>query len=255
MREIGLVLSGGGARGVAHIGVIQALEEMGLKFCHVSGTSAGAVIGALYAQGYSPNSILEIILQSNILKSLRPAWTWVGLLKTEGLHQLLIKYLPDNNFGKLKIPLTVAASDLRTGEITYFDEGELIPALLASCSIPAVFHPLQIKDHLYVDGGLLDNFPVTPIRDKCEYIVGSHCNLISTSFDATNLKVVIERSLLMAIGANTSISKQMCDVVIEPPGLDKFSAFDIGKAKEIFDIGYKFTKENFSRSSFAKMVA
>jgi NTE family protein len=86
-------------------------------------------------------------------------------------------------------------------------------------------------------------------------VIGSHCNLISPSFDATSLKVVIERSLLMAIGANTSINKQMCDLVIEPPGLDKFSAFDIGKAKEIFDIGYKFTKENFGRSTFAKMVA
>jgi NTE family protein len=255
MRQIGLVLSGGGARGVAHIGVVQALEEMGLKFCHISGTSAGAVVGALYAHGYSPTEIFEIIQHVNIFKSLRPAWTWVGLLKMEGLHALLIKYLPENSFEKLKIPLKVAASDITRGEIAYFDQGELIPALLASCSIPAVFHPQQFKDHLYVDGGVLDNLPVAPIREKCEYVIGSHCNHISNTFDATSLKVVVERSLLMAIGANTSISKQMCDLVIEPPGLDKFSAFDIGKAREIFDIGYKFTKEKFTRNSFAKMVA
>ncbi|HWA34146.1 MAG TPA: patatin-like phospholipase family protein [Cyclobacteriaceae bacterium] len=254
MREIGLVLSGGGARGLAHIGVIQALEEMGLKFCRISGTSAGAIVGALYAHGYSPAEIFDIIQQSNILKSLRPAWTWVGFLKMDGLHQLLIKYLPDNSFKNLKMPLTVAASDLKKGVIRYFSDGELIPALLASASIPAVFHPQQIKDQMYVDGGLLDNLPVTPIREQCEYVIGSHCNHISTTFDATNLKVVIERSLLMAIGANTSISKQMCDLVVEPPGLDKFSAFDIGKAREIFDIGYKFTKENFTKSSFSKMI-
>ncbi len=255
MRQIGLVLSGGGARGVAHIGVLQALDEIGLKFSHISGTSAGSIVGALYAHGYAPLEIFEIIQQVNIFKSLRPAWTWVGLLKMDGLHQLLFKYLPENRFDCLKVPLTVAASDIKRGEIAYFTDGDLIPALLASCSIPAVFHPQEIKDHMYVDGGLLDNLPVTPIRGKCEFIIGSHCNLISPSFDPTNLKVVIERSLLMAIGANTSISKQMCDIVIEPPGLDKFSAFDIGKAREIFDIGYKFTKENFTKASFSKMMA
>jgi len=256
MREIGLVLSGGGARGVAHIGVIQALEEMGLKFCHISGTSAGAIVGALYAHGYPPKEIFEIIQQSNILKSsLRPAWTWVGLLKMEGIRELLVKHLPNDSFEKLKIPLTVAACDLKLGKIRYFNEGELIPALLASSSIPAVFHPQIIKDHMYVDGGMLDNLPVTPIREQCEYIIGSHCNHISSNFDPANLKVVIERSLLMAVSANTAISKLMCDLVVEPPGLDKFSALDIGKAKEIFDIGYKFTKENFNKSSFEKMVA
>jgi NTE family protein len=255
MKDIGLVLSGGGARGVSHIGVIQALEEMGLKFCQISGTSAGSIIGALYSHGYSPKEMVDIFQQVSIFKSLRPAWTWVGLLKLDGVQTLLSRYLPENSFESLKIPLTVAASDIKKGEIAYFSQGELIPPLLASCSIPAVFHPWQIKDHMYVDGGLLDNLPVGPIREKCEYVIGSHCNLISPSFDATSLKVVIERSLLMAIGANTSINKQMCDLVIEPPGLDKFSAFDIGKAKEIFDIGYKFTKENFGRSTFAKMVA
>lgn len=255
MKEIGLVLSGGGARGVAHIGVIQALEEVGLKFSQVSGTSAGSIVGALYAHGYSPKEIFDIIQQVSIFKSVRPAWTWVGLLKMDGVQALLSKYLPENTFSSLKIPLTVAASDIKKGEIAYFHEGELVPAILASCSIPAVFHPQAIRENLYVDGGVLDNMPVTPIRGKCEYVIGSHCNRISSSFDATNLKVVIERSLLMAIGANTAVSKQMCDVVIEPPGLDKFGAFDIGKAKEIFDIGYKFTKENFKQSTFAKMIA
>ncbi len=253
MKKIGLVLSGGGARGVAHIGVIQALEELGLQFSCVSGTSAGSIVGSLYASGYPPNVIYKIVQQVSIYKSVRPAWTWSGLLKMDGLQELLQKYLPENDFSKLKIPLTVAATEIRKGEIKYFNEGELIPAIVASCSIPAVFHPYEFNGGMYVDGGLLDNLPSKPIREKCDFVVASHCNLVSQSFDATSFRVVIERSLLMAIGANTFVSKQMCDVVVEPPGLDKYSGFDLGKAKEIFDIGYKFTKENFKKSQFEKM--
>lgn len=255
MKEIGLVLSGGGARGIAHIGVIHALEEMGLKFSRVSGTSAGSIVGALYAQGHAPLEIFEIVQQVSILKSVRPAWTWVGLLRMDGLEELLHKSIPHNDFSKLKLPLTVAATDIREGEIRYFKEGKLIPAVVASCSIPAVFNPLSYNNTLYVDGGLLDNLPVLPIRDQCEFVVGSHCNLVSHSFDATNLKVMIERSMLISIGANTTQSKLMCDLVIEPPGLDKFGAFDIGRAKEIFDIGYKFTKENIREYQIEKMLA
>lgn len=254
MKDIGLVLSGGGARGVAHIGVIKALEEMGLQFSMISGTSAGSIVGALYASGYAPMEILKIIKKVSIRKSVSIAWAWTGLLTMGGLESFLKKYLPDNDFAKLKKPLTVTATEIRTGEIRRFDEGPLVPAVMASCSIPAVFDPYQLNGSLYVDGGLLDNLPVKPIREKCEFIVGSHCNFVSTSFDATNFRTVIERSLLMAIGANTLASKQMCDVVVEPPGLDKYSSFDLGKAQEIFDIGYKFTVENFDKSHFAKML-
>lgn len=254
MKQIGLVLSGGGARGAAHIGVIKALEELGIQFTHVSGTSAGSIVGALYAHGHSPKAILEIVNRVTIYNSVRPAWAWAGLLRMDGLRELLLKHLP-KDFSELKRPLVVAATEITKGEVTYFDKGELVPAILASCSIPAIFSPMQLNGALYVDGGLLDNLPAKPLRNQCDFVVGSHCNLVSQSFDPSNLKVVIERSLLIALGANTSVSKNMCDVVIEPPGLDKFSSFDIGKAKEIFDLGYKFTKENFGKTNFAKILS
>ena len=111
MKSIGLVLSGGGARGVAHIGVIQALEELGLKFSCISGTSAGSIVGALYAHGHSTREIFSIIQQVSIFKSLRPAWTWSGLLKMDGMNEFLSKYLRENEFSKLKIPLTIAATE------------------------------------------------------------------------------------------------------------------------------------------------
>ena len=255
MKRIGLALSGGGSRGVAHIGVLQALEEMGLKFCEISGTSAGSIVGALYAHGYSPKEIFEIIRTVSLFKSVRPAWGPGGWLKMDGLHQMLLKYLPENDFNKLKLPLTVAATEIRKGEIHYFNDGELIPALLASCSIPGVFYPVQLKDGLYVDGGVLDNLPTLPLSKTCDFVVGSHCNLVTPHFDAHSTRAVVERSLLMAIGANTWSSKQLCDIVIEPPGLDHFTVFDIGRSKEIFDLGYTWTKENFNDSHFAEMIS
>ncbi|MDZ4713886.1 MAG: patatin-like phospholipase family protein [Cytophagales bacterium] len=253
MGEIGLVLSGGGARGAAHIGVIKALEEFGVVISRVSGTSAGSIVGALYATGHSSKEILEIVTQVTIYNSVRPAWARSGLLRMDGLKELLSKHVP-GDFGQLKKPMTIAATEITRGEVRYFEQGDLIPAILASCSIPAIFSPLQLDGFMYVDGGLLDNLPVRPIREKCDFIIGSHCNQVSQSFDPANLKVVIERSLLMAIGANTMVSKNLCDLVIEPPGLDKYSSFDIGKAKEIFDLGYKFTKENFSKANFEKIL-
>jgi len=243
--KLGLVLSGGGARGVAHIGVLKALEEMGVKFSAVSGTSAGSIVGSLYAYGYSPDEIFALIKSLSIFKPVRPAWTWAGLLRMDGLQELLLKHIPENSFEKLKLPLTVAATEIRKGRIEYFTSGELIPAVLSSCSIPAVFNPMSFKGGLYVDGGLFDNLPVRPIRDACDKIVGLHCNHITQDFDPNSLRTVIERSLLMAINANTLVSKALCDVYIEPPNMSKYGSFDISKAQEIFDYGYKFTKSNF----------
>lgn len=250
----GLVLSGGGARGIAHIGVLKALEEKGVRVQRLAGTSAGSIVAALYAYGYSPDRIYEIIRGLSIFKSVRPAWTWTGLLKMDGLQDLLHKYIPENSFGALTLPLTVAATEIRKGRVHYFTEGELIPAIIASCSIPAIFDPLAHNGGLYVDGGIFDNLPVRPIRDACDFVIGSHCNHISNDFDAKSLKVVIERSMLMTINANTQVSRKLCDVFIEPPHLDRFSSFDIGRAQEIFDTGYHFTKNNFLPHHFETVI-
>jgi NTE family protein len=250
--KIGLVLSGGGARGITHIGVLKALDELGVSIHCVSGTSVGAIIGALYAGGYAPDRILEIIVTTRILKSMRPAWTLKGLLSLDGLRDVLLKYIPDNKFESLGIPLTVAATDIRKGESAYFSQGELIPVLLASCCVPAVFNPVQLNGSAYVDGGIMDNLPAKPIRGHCDFLIGSHCNYINAEFDVKNFRSVIERSLLMAINGNTTVSKGLCDILIEPTESGKISTFEVGKAKELFDIGYQFTKQNFKESDFHK---
>jgi NTE family protein len=173
-----------------------------------------------------------------------------GLLSLGGLHEVLLKYIPHNNFESLALPLTVTATDIVEGKSTYFSKGELIPVLQASCCVPAVFNPIEVNGGMYVDGGIMDNLPARPIRAHCDFLIGSHCNYISAAFDVKNIRSVIERSLLMAISGNTTISKGLCDILIEPTEAGKISTFDLNKARALFDIGYQFTKRNFNKEDF-----
>jgi NTE family protein len=224
---------------------------MGVKVDFISGTSAGSVVGCLYSYGYKPDEILNILNSTSFFKSLKIAWTWTGLLSIDGLRDLFLKYIPENTFDCLKIPVRLAVTDIKKGQIEYFSRGELIPPILASCCVPAVFKPIQYLGGVYVDGGILDNLPVKAIHDQCDFIIGSHCNFITSEFDVKNFRSVVERSLLMAINGNTMVSKTLCNVLIEPPGVGKYSGFDLSKASEIFAIGYEYTKRNFTPDQFS----
>jgi NTE family protein len=248
--KIGLALSGGGARGFAHLGALKALEELSLTFDVISGTSAGSIVGALYASGYKPQEIYTIISGAGLLKSVRPAWSWTGLLSLDGFRELLLKYLPKNSFEGLNIPLTIAATELHQGKVIYFSEGELITPIIASSSIPALFNPVSFNGSIFIDGGITDNFPVRPLVGNCDFIIGIHTNPIGQKLDIKNVKEVTERALLMAINVNSTYSKALCHVVIEPPALGNYSTLDLGKAKEIFDVGYQYVKQNFSAKDF-----
>ncbi|GIV35787.1 MAG: hypothetical protein KatS3mg032_0166 [Cyclobacteriaceae bacterium] len=237
--KIGLALSGGGARGIAHLGVIKALKEAGVQFSAVSGTSAGSIAGAFYCAGYKPDEILEIILSMGFIKSVRPAWSWIGLLSMDGFREVMLKHIPHNSFAQLNLPLTVAATEIRLGKVVYFSDGELAPAVIASSSIPALFNPVQFNGYVLVDGGLMDNLPVRPLVGKTDFIIGSHCNPVEQRFDIKNAKEVVERSMLIAINVNTAHSKTHCNFVFEAPELGKFSTFDLDKGREIFNLGYK----------------
>lgn len=239
--KVGLVFSGGGARGLAHLGVIKALNELKISVHELAGTSAGSIAGAFHGYGYSPEETFSIISKTGFLKSVRPAWSWTGLLSLEGLKEVLFKHLPENNFDALKTPLVIAATEIRLGKIVYFSSGELVPAIIASSTIPTLFSPVSLNGQLFIDGGLMDNLPVRPLVGKCDIIIGSHCNPVAENFDARNVKEVTERSLNLAINAATQHSKTHCNLIIEPPALGKYSTFDLDKGKEIFDYGYTHT--------------
>ena len=253
--RVGLTLSGGGARGISHIGVIKALTEMGITIHVMSGTSAGSIVGSLFSYGYTPDEILTHITSTSLFRAMRPAWAWTGLLTLQGLSANLLKLLPENNFSALKIPMTIAATDIKQGKAHYFKEGELIPPILASCCIPAVFNPMEYQGALYVDGGLMDNLPSRAIRDDCDLLIGSHCNYINSEFDVKNIRSVIERSLLIAINGNTAISKSLCDILIEPPTVGGYSGLDMRKANDLFQCGYQFVKDNFSLEDFERKLS
>lgn len=251
---VGLVLSGGGARGISHLGAMKALDEWGIRCQHVSGTSVGAIIGAFYANGMSPDEILEVIVQTRILRSMRPAWTLRGLLRLDSIRLLLEKYIPHNNFSSLKLNLTVVATDLEKGKAEYFSSGELIPALLASSCVPGMFNPVEFNGCTYVDGGIMNNLPASPIRKQCDFVIGLHCNPIVTISPVSTFKTVLERTLLLAINGNCVNSKALCDVLIEPLELGNISTFEIARAKELVDIGYRFTKKNFKPADFIPTI-
>ena len=239
--KIGIALSGGGARGIAHLGVLKALDENGIKISILSGTSAGAIIGALYGSGYNPDEILKIISRTSLFRYIRPALSRSGLIKIEMLIPLLKKYIPDDRFEALEIPLVVATTNINSGLVEYFEQGEMIKPVLASCCVPAIFDPISIGGNHYVDGGILNNLPVEQILDKSDRVIGSHCNPIAPGFEITNMKALVERSLLIAVSQNTLKSKEQCDLYIEPPEMGWFLGSDLAKAEDMFRIGYEHT--------------
>ena len=128
-----------------------------------------------------------------------------------------------------------------------------MPAVLASCCVPVLFNPVQVNGEVYVDGGMTDNLPSKSIRHKCNLLIGSHCNFVSSEFDVKNFRSVIERSLLMAVSGNTTVSKELCDILIEPPGLANISVFDVKNAELLFNVGYEFLIKNYSKLDFTSI--
>ncbi len=245
--KIGLVLSGGGARGIAHLGVIKALQEMGVRVDQIAGTSAGAITGALIAQGYTPDESLKIIESSSFVRHLRPAWNRMGLLRIDTAIDLYKKYIPHDSFEGLQIPLHVLAVDLNDGEPVVFEQGELIRPVLASCCLPGMFEPMLINKRQFVDGGVLNNLPVEIIEHKVDFLIGSHCNVLGPRKPVTSMRGVIERSLVLAVQSKTKERFAKCTVLIEPPQLAQYGTMDLSRARELFRVGYQHTRSMASQ--------
>lgn len=237
--KIGIVLSGGGIRAIAHLGVLQALSDAGIKFDMISGTSAGSIVGALFAQGIEPYEILQIFLKTRLSKFLRPVFGTTGLLSMDHAHSLFMQYLPHDSFSGLQIPLTITATDFSAGKLVYFSSGKLIQSILASSSIPGIFKPIIIDGKMFVDGGVLNNFPIEPLRPYCDFIIGSSCNHLPEVERIVNFRKLIERAAIMSINADMEMKCQYCDVLIEPEGMGATSVFEVKKAEEIYWLSYE----------------
>lgn len=239
--RIGLALSGGGARGIAHLGVLKAFDEMGIKISMISGVSSGAIAGVLYAFGFSPDEILKMIKELSVFKVMRPAFGKIGLMHLEEVEKLYIKYLGEHIcFEDLKIPVVVSATEMNEGVNMYFSTGELIKPLLATSAVPILYKPVEYNGKLLNDGGLLNNLPVEPLHNNCDVKIGVHVNPINHQAHVTSLRGMVERTVLLAINNNIKLRLPLCDLFLEPQDLRYYRLTNFTKADEIFQVGYKY---------------
>lgn len=237
----GIALSGGGVRGFAHLGALKAMNENGLFPDIISGTSAGSLAGAFYADGYTPDEIFSIFRSIKVRDLIVTAIPYDGLFRSTGFQTFIKKHLKARTFEDLKFPLRVVASDIEYGCPRVFEQGELIPAIVASCSVPVVFTPVKIDDHYYVDGGMFMNFPVSVIRQDCHRVIGVDISPIITLPYDRSFKYIIERTMNYMVGANTLEERKACDYLIESAEISEFSLFDIKSADLIYQKGYDLT--------------
>ncbi len=238
---LGLALSGGGARGFAHLGVIKAMREAKINPDIISGVSAGSIVGAFYADGYEPKDILEMFIKEKLYHLVHMTIPKEGFLRQSGLHELIRDYLRAETFEELKIPLYIAATNLNTGTIEYFSQGPLREIIHASSSIPVLFKPVKINNFTYVDGGVIDNLPVTPLKEKCRKIIGVNVNPLYEENKLKNIIQVAERTFYLNIVSNSREHIDDCDLYFEPQGLKGYGIFELSKAREMFDAGYRET--------------
>ena len=250
----GLVLSGGGARGFAHLGVIQALNEAGIFPDVISGTSAGALVGVLYADGHSPQEILKMMNVGSRLDFMRPALPREGLLQISGILKILKSSLRSKIFEELKIPMYVSATDLNNGRAVYFSEGDLFEPVIASASIPVLFQPVKINDISYVDGGVLDNLPIKPIENKCRIFIGSFVNPVGYMEKISGLINIAERTFMLSMSKEIFEKSKKFDLFIAPPELRNYKIMDPEKSGELFMIGYKATNEKLKTIDIESMI-
>lgn len=240
--KIGIVLSGGGARANAHIGVLNALNENGIFPDYISGSSAGALIGALYCSGYKPLEILELSKSKEFLNIFKIGLTNKGLTQMTSLRTFLGNHIK-KEFKDLDIPLFVSVSNLNLGNYEIISSGNLVDFVLASCAVPLLFKPVKIKQYLYVDGGLLNNFPVEPLENVCDKIIGVNTNEHFIKENIKGFLEITERCLQLAIWNTTQERVKKCDFTIVIDNPFGYSMFSVKKSQELYQIGYNVTSK------------
>jgi len=239
----GLVLSGGAAKGYGHLGVLTALYEAGYTFDAIAGTSVGSIIGALLADGKHPTEIKEIFDKEKNFSLVKFKWAPGGFLSSYGLKNALKRHINAKNFEDLPLPLWVTATDLGLGKSVYFNEGELLLPILASCAIPLLFEPVRLNDRIFVDGGLTENLPAGALYGLCDRLIGVNVNPVGPVDHVNGWMQSIERVLNIAIHNNVAQSIPLLDLYIEPSQMEKFHLFSLNKGAEMYEIGYNETQE------------
>lgn len=242
--KVGCALCGGGSKGFAHLGAFQAFRELGIKPEIIAGTSAGALAGVFYADGFEPEEIAELFRGHKLTDFASLSLFSGGLLKPKGVADLLRKNLRSKTFEELQVPFVAVATDWEQACVRSFREGDLlVDAVVASCAVPLVFQPIKIEDKQYVDGGVLKNFPVSVIREETECIIGVNLFKILPYQPTTSIKQSAERYFDIISKQNIAEDVAITDILIDMDGLQDFSMFDLKSIDTIMQLGYGRAKE------------
>lgn len=249
-KSVGLVLSGGGVRGMAHIGVIKAMEEFGIEASVVAGSSVGALVGALYAADKSVTDMLRFFKETPLFKYNYFAVAKPGLINTERFIDTFLQYFPEDRFEALKKELHVVATNLEKGEEVFIGQGELVKALLASAALPPVFSPVEYNGELHADGGIMNNFPSEPVLKRVDYVIGSNVSLVSTldkKYLNNSFQLTARVTGLMIYAINREKINN-CHLVIEPQELEHIGILDRKGIEKAYAIGYEAAVRTFEKA-------
>ncbi len=239
--KLGVSLSGGGARGFAHLGVLQALYEYEIYPDAIAGVSAGAIAGVFIASGMQPKEAMSILKDRGLFKYSKIRIPKDGFMSLDGLEEMVLEEISQKNIEELKIKLWVVVTNLNKGRTEYIDEGAIHRAIKASASIPILFSPVEINGEMYVDGGVMDNLPVKPLVACCDKILGVSINPLNEEGRLDNLVQIASRVFHLGVNANALENKQKCDLLIEPVDLSGFDLLDSSKSDDLFEVGYEYT--------------
>jgi len=249
--KIGIALGGGAARGYAHIGVLNAIDELGIPISYVSGTSIGSFIGALYASGNLKTFENEVRSRNSFMKDvlfkLDPVFPKLSIMNGNEVIRIFEEITEINTFEELNIPLTTVATDIVNNVKIESNKGDLINAIKASIAIPGVLTPTYVNDNLCVDGGLIDPVPLQSIIDMgSDRTIAVNLYGLQTSKkkdNKYNIVDIVDRSAKIILNNVTHLSfkNNEPNILIEPP-IDQFYGWDFHKANELIDIGYDTAK-------------
>ena len=244
--SVGLALSGGAARCIAQIGVLEVLEREGIKVAAISGTSGGSLVGAMYASGeVDVHEMQKMARAIKWRKVLKPTVPRMGLISSEKLYHFVKEIIRDRTFEDLPIPLAVVASDLRSGEKVVLSSGSVARAVQASCSLPVIFTPARINGRLLVDGGATSQLPVLAAKEVLgsEFVIGVdvNCNNLE-SVKLKNMFQIGMHFVCLFARRNAMLEKIYADVVIEVDS-HGISLYDLDKARVLIERG-KIAAEN-----------
>ncbi|MDE6086079.1 MAG: patatin-like phospholipase family protein [Muribaculaceae bacterium] len=240
--RIGIALSGGGARGFAHAGALKAIEEAGIKPDIIAGVSAGSVISVLYAAGVKPDDMPKMFHGGKF--SDFASFNGRGsLFQINRFKKFILKNL--NGYKRLEdlpIPTYLGLTDLDNGIPAEFHEGEIGDIMMASCSIPIVFPPVNIGGTRYVDGGVLHNLPAWIIRDKCDYLIGINCSPLPSDNGGSGIIDIALRTFSLMSKCNQAPDMEMCDTVVELRDIAHYKVFNLKDIQKVFISGYAATR-------------